>query len=866
MKKIYLVDVSSMFFRAFYGIRSLTAPSGLPTNAIYGFITMIIKLLKDEKPDFLVFCYDLPSPSFRKEIYPEYKAHRDETPADLALQIPYIKKVVNAFGFAAFEQAGYEADDIIGTIAHFGLSNHCQVVIVSGDKDFSQLIKPGIILLDTMKDQRFDSDEIKAKWGVRPDQFIDYQSLVGDSSDNIPGVDGIGAKGAQKLISEYGSLDGVYDHIDEIKGATREKLIKGKDSAYLSQRLVKIKVDIDLGLNLESLKPKGFHYDELLSLLRELNFKSLEKQLFKNLESEQLTPAVHEINDKLVLTHSKIEGDVQDSNNIVEKNTKFKIHELTPEEFAAKNIKHKKIWAWKREHGFYIAVENEIYPLKGDKEKWALILSNAHFLWIGFDLKSFWRDVGIHKPVAEWDSMLAAYLIKSEAVGSFNETAAEFLLKNPSPFLTQEEDFLLNLELYEKLRGKLEEHQAEEIYYKIELPLIPVLLQIEQTGILLDIELLKKQSLKIAEEVSVLEKKIYNLVDQEFNVSSPKQLGQILFEKLKLPTYKKTKTGFSTDNDVLEKLKNTHPVIIEILEYRELTKLKSTYIDALPMMADPKTNRVHTHLNQALTTTGRLSSTQPNLQNIPIRSPRGALIRKAFIAPPGKVILSLDYSQIELRILAHITDDPGLCTAFINNQDIHASTASEIYGVDLTEVTSDMRRAAKAVNFGIAYGQGAYGLAENLGISRKEAQEIIKRYFERFYKVKEYMNSTIIEAENKGYVSTFMGRRRILHDIRSQNNMLKKIAERSAINAPIQGAASDIVKIAMIEIMKELNTTKFKNVNLLLQVHDELVFECDEGSAEEIKKALIFIMENVVKLKVPLRVFGSIGKNWDEAH
>jgi DNA polymerase-1 len=391
-------------------------------------------------------------------------------------------------------------------------------------------------------------------------------------------------------------------------------------------------------------------------------------------------------------------------------------------------------------------------------------------------------------------------------------------------------------------------------------------LQIEQTGILLDIELLKKQSLKIAEEVSVLEKKIYNLVDQEFNVSSPKQLGQILFEKLKLPTYKKTKTGFSTDNDVLEKLKNTHPVIIEILEYRELTKLKSTYIDALPMMADPKTNRVHTHLNQALTTTGRLSSTQPNLQNIPIRSPRGALIRKAFIAPPGKVILSLDYSQIELRILAHITDDPGLCTAFINNQDIHASTASEIYGVDLTEVTSDMRRAAKAVNFGIAYGQGAYGLAENLGISRKEAQEIIKRYFERFYKVKEYMKSTIIEAENKGYVSTFMGRRRILHDIRSQNNMLKKIAERSAINAPIQGAASDIVKIAMIEIMKELNTTKFKNVNLLLQVHDELVFECDEGSAEEIKKALIFIMENVVKLKVPLRVFGSIGKNWDEAH
>jgi DNA polymerase-1 len=530
------------------------------------------------------------------------------------------------------------------------------------------------------------------------------------------------------------------------------------------------------------------------------------------------------------------------------------------------NLKSKSVWAWKREHGYFLSVDNEIYRLSGDKEKWANVLSEANYLWCGFDLKSFWRDIGIKNPIAKWDSMIAAYLIKSEAVGDFNETVAEFLLKNPSPFITPEEDFRLNLELYEKLKTQLVEHEVDEIYRKIELPLIPVLLQMEQLGILLDIELLKNQSAKLGDDIKSLEKKIYELVGQEFNIASPKQIGHILFEKLNLPTQKKTKTGFSTDNDVLEKLNDLHPVIKEILEYRELAKLKSTYVDALPMLADPKTHRVHTHFNQGLTATGRLSSTQPNLQNIPIRTPRGAAIRKAFIAPPGKVLLSLDYSQIELRILAHITEDPGLCAAFRANQDIHSATASEIYGVPLAEVSAEMRRSAKAVNFGIAYGQGAYGLAENLGIPRKEAQEIIKRYFERFYKVKEYMESTIKDAENKGYVSTFLGRRRVLRELRSHNAMLKKFAERAAINAPIQGAASDIVKMAMIDIGKILQTEKFRNVNLLLQVHDELVFECDHVGADEIKKDLIEIMENIVPLKVPLRTFGSVGKNWDEAH
>jgi DNA polymerase-1 len=880
MKKIYLVDVSSMFFRAFFAIRSLTSPSGMPTNAIYGFISMITKLLKDEKPDYLIFCYDLPEPTFRSEIYPEYKANRDETPKDLVPQIPYIKKVISAFGFPAFEKSGFEADDLIGAIAKFGLKNHCQVVIVSGDKDFSQLIEPGIVVLDTMRDQRLDVDGVMAKWGVRPDQFIDYLALVGDSSDNIPGVDGIGAKGAQKLISEFGTLDGIYQNIESVKGTIKDKLLNGKDSAYLSKKLVKIADEIDLGLRLEELKPNGPNQQELITILRELNFRSLEKQLFGNNGDGVLAKIGSEACDSIASGNlvdgiRKLTGDngnpADDNGNYANQGQiESGLTEISPSEFLDKWKKEKpnlQVWAWKREHGFYLAIEDHIYAIKGEREAWVEVLTELQFLWNGFDLKSFWRDVGILGYVtANWDSMLAAYLIKSEAVGDFNETIAEFLLKNPSPFITPEEDYQLQLELAKKLRQSLIEHQVDEINRKIELPLVPVLLEMEQNGILIDIELLKKQSVQLGEEIKIIEKKIFEMVGQEFNIASPKQLGQILFEKLNLPTQKKTKTGFSTDNDVLEKLKMLHPVIALILEFREYSKLKSTYVDALPVLADPKTHRIHTHFNQALTATGRLSSTHPNLQNIPIRTPRGAAIRKAFIAPAGKLLLSLDYSQIELRILAHITRDPGLCSAFQNNLDIHAATASEVFGVSLEEVTLDMRRAAKAVNFGIAYGQGAFGLAENLGISRKEAQGIIKNYFEKFTKVKEYMEQTVLEAEAKGYVSTFLGRRRVLREIRSHNAMLKKFAERAAINAPMQGAASDIVKLAMIAIQKELNTAKFVGVKLLLQVHDELVFECPKENAETVQNELVEIMENIVKLNVPLKAFGAYGMNWDEAH
>ncbi len=881
-KKLYLIDVSNMFFRAFYAIRALSTPSGLPTNAIYGFVSMIIKLLKDEKPDYIAFCYDLPSGSFRSDIYPEYKAHRSETPSDLIPQIPYIRKIVNAFGFPAFEKEGFEADDLIGSLSHFARKNNCDVVIVSGDKDFSQLVDDHIKLLDTMKSHLYDSHEIKEKWGVTPEQFIDYLALVGDASDNIPGVDGIGLKGAQKLISEYGSLDGVYKNIENIKGSLKDKLIAGKENAYTSQKLVTIVTDLDLKIEMKNLERTEINYDELKNLIKELNFKNLESQLFgpnqhilmthqnggkdtiidssnNNITKNEIDKNIEKENNNTIISDTLISNCEGESIIPVYPTDLQKI--LSSCKFESGIIP---IWIFNRDHQFHIFIgeefsknENHVYQLIGAKEDWQNLFSKFKISWFGFDLKKIWRELNLKNPVAAWDSMVAAYLIKSEPVDNFEETITEFLLQDISQITSVHAFFKLQIQLKTKLEQLINDNHLNKIFYEIEIPLIGILLEMELNGILIDIAVLKKMSEKLDSEIKSIEKQIYELVGHEFNISSPKQLGSILFEKLQLPTQKKTKTGFSTDNEVLEKLKDLHPCILHILNYREMTKLKSTYVDALPALADPKTNRVHTHFNQTLAATGRLSSTHPNLQNIPIRTERGVLIRRAFIAPPKKVLLSLDYSQIELRILAHITKDEGLTKAFIHGQDIHTATAAEVFGVSLSDVNSEMRRAAKAVNFGIAYGQGAFGLAENLGIPRKEAQEIIHKYFEKFSGVKIYMENIVKEAHLNGFVSTFLGRRRVLKDIHAKNQMLKKFAERAAINAPMQGAASDIVKLAMIEVYP------IKEAKLLLQVHDELVFEVDEAIVNELQKKLTHIMENVVQLSVPLRVNGSIGPNWD---
>lgn len=881
MKKLYLVDVSSMFFRAFYAVRPLTSPSGMPTNAIYGFTSMILKLLKEEKPDYLGFCYDLPTPSFRKEIYPEYKAHRNETPPDLIPQIPYIKKMVDAFGIPSFEVDGYEADDIIGTLTEIGLKHHCQVTIVSGDKDFGQLVRPGVILYDTMKDTRLDSEGVKAKWGVRPDQFIDFLSLIGDVSDNIPGVEGVGPKTAEKLLSDYGTLENIYENLSSVKSESlRGKLIKGKDSAFLSKKLVKIESHIPLVDQLEKLKPSPLRESELMSLLKELNFKTFEKTLLSNFQDINL------MNDdkKNVSNTNKIDSDGFDELGIPlsahqkkdspknldhnnqpkdnSRNESFKV--LLEKAVSIENInlipECSEVWAFYDSRGHYIVYKDDLVIINSDAKKWGELITQKKLVYQGFDLKTFWRDLGIHNPQIKWDSQLAAYLIKTEEVGSFEETVSEFLLKNIPQFATPSELYHYHDLLFHKLKSEIEHHNFHQLLHDIELPIAPILLSMEQNGILVDTDNLERQSKQLEYDIKTLEKEIHHLSGSEFNIASPKQLAQILFDKLSLPAGKKTKTGFSTDSEVLEKLKSSHSIIAPILEYRELTKLKSTYVDALPLLVNPETHRIHTHFNQALTTTGRLSSAQPNLQNIPIRTPRGQEIRKAFIAPSDSVLLSLDYSQIELRVLAHLTDDPGLCRAFLERQDIHAATASEVFEVPLGAVTSDMRRTAKAINFGIAYGQGAYGLAENLGISRSESMAIIKRYFTRFHKVKEYMEFIVNEAKKHASITNIFGRQRILRELKSSNPVVRKFGERAAINAPVQSAASDIVKKAMLSVFE------IKNAKMILQVHDELLFECSEKDADEVSKILKNKMENVVKLKVPLVVNIGVGKNWDEAH
>ena len=858
-KKIFLVDASSLFFRAFYAIRPLTSPTGLPTNAIYGFLSMVTKILKDEKPDYIVFCYDRKEPSFRKDIYPEYKANRGETPEDLIPQIPYIKKFADLYGIPSLEMPQFEADDLIGTLTKISRVHGLDVYIVSGDKDFGQLIAPHVWLFDTMKDVKYDSAGVKEKWGVEPEQMIDYLALVGDASDNIPGVSGIGPKGAQKLLSEYESLEKIYAHIDDIKGAVQEKLKADKENAFLSQKLVRIVTDVPVAKDLESYHIRPARIAELRELLAELNFKNLEKTL------DHLPKVANNgVSEPSVLATVSIVASRREHH--------FETQDLSPNDISTTLKSGQAIWGVQNQQGIYLSdVEKKmIYVLRGDLSEISTELQSLHLRWSGFDLKSLWHQLQFrlnqhsknesYNFIADWDSLLAAYVLRAGESMEWNRILFRYLgetpgeLESPADFLDQ------HLRLQKALQERLSENQAEKkIFVQIDLPLMPLLFQMECYGIHLDRELLHKQSLELGKNIQGLEIKICAEAGETFNIASPKQLGHILFDKLKLPPGKKTKTGFSTDNEVLEKLSSQHAIIPSVLQYRELTKLKSTYVDALPTMVK-EDGRIHTTLNQALTATGRLSSTDPNLQNIPIRTERGARVRQAFTAEHGKKLMSVDYSQIELRILAHYSGDKNLCEAFHRDLDIHAATAAEVFGVSLKDVTSEMRRAAKAVNFGIAYGQGAFGLAENLGISRGESADIIKKYFSRFPGVRSYIDETIVQANHDGFVETLLGRRRYIEELKSSSAMIKKFGERAAINAPIQGTASDIVKMAMIKVAQKIK------IPMILQVHDELIFESTESVLQEHLKEICHLMSNVIELKVPLKANAAIGNNWDEAH
>ncbi|KYG63464.1 DNA polymerase I [Bdellovibrio bacteriovorus] len=853
MKKLYLIDVSAMFFRAFFAIRQLTSPSGVPVNAVYGFLSMLIKLLKEEKPEYLVFCYDRKEPSFRKDMYADYKAHRTEMPDDLQKQVPYIKKFAELLGIPAFDMQGYEADDIIGSLVKWGRHHNMEVFIVSGDKDFGQLVQEHVWLYDTMKDVRYDAKGVFEKWGVSPAQFIDYLAIVGDASDNVPGVKGVGEKGAIKLLEQFKTLEGIYENIDKVESkSVREKLLASKDNAFLSKKLVTISTDCKVPEDYNAYKLQPFKSDELKALLQELNFKTFEKNLFgSTTEVPSSTPKVS------VPSEAVAEGEIQPTLVITKDDKHFQERTVTTRDLAEMLAENQTLWGFSDTRGVFIGTDSEVLEVS-DFEYLGKLSDTFRIRWSGFDLKAFWYKIGAKSPIAAWDSQLAAYVLKAGDTSDFNKIYTRYMLENIPELVSPSALYNAHRNFAATLQHELKKLASEKVYQELELPLVRVLLSMERWGVRIDKDLLAKQSAELESEIATLEQGIFKEAGETFNVGSPKQLGVVLFEKMGLPAAKKTKTGYSTDEEVLSGL--DHPIAKLILQWRELSKLKSTYVDALPTMIDAKDDRVHTSFNQALTTTGRLSSTQPNLQNIPIKTARGQQVRKAFVAAPRMKLLSVDYSQIELRILAHISEDPNLCKAFAEDLDIHAATAAEIFNVSLDQVTSDLRRSAKAVNFGIAYGQGAFGLAENLGISRTEAKDIIERYFTRFKNVREYIEGTVKKAHEQGYVETLFGRRRYIEELKSKNMALKKFGERAAINAPIQGTASDLVKKAMIEVFEKVP------VRMLLQVHDELIFEATEEDLQKYSPELVKIMENVAQLKVPLKVNYAIGNNWDEAH
>lgn len=907
-QSLYLVDVSSMFFRAFYAIRPLTSPSGVPVNAIYGFLTMVMKLMREIRPDYIAFCFDRPEPSFRKDMDVRYKANRTELPEDLAPQMPWFRKISEALGVTCFDRLGFEADDIIGTLTRVGKAHGLDVVIVSGDKDFAQLIEPGVVLYDTMKDVRYDSHLALEKWGVPPEQMIDFLALVGDSSDNIPGVAGIGPKGAQKLLQQFKSLEDIYANVESVKpDGIRKKLEVSQHEAILSKKLVTIVQDVPLDMpletkaGLESLRMRSLDERERVLVqgyFDELGFKSLAKQFF----GSSPTASAASTADPSGSAASPAEtasspgdatlsaGDAASSSGTSPApqpdgssplvpgpywpESRLEISDLRKK--LASFDKDGEIWIVHSERGVIVGFDGQAYQLAGDPQELPQALEGRKLA--GFDVKDFAHRYRLKNFSASWDAKLAAFVEHAGSVDSIHELFTKYIGLNLPDLPSAAQWLAWHFALRRAIEGKLEAVNGRKVLAQYDLPLIPILYRMEVKGLQVDREALAAYSKELGAEIQTTEAEIHQLSGDTFNIGSPKQMGQVLFGKMGLPSGKKTKTGFSTDNEVLEAIE--HPIAKKILNWRELTKLKSTYVDAIPALADSE-GRVHTTFNQALAVTGRLSSTNPNLQNIPIRTERGARIRKSFIAAPGRKLVSADYSQIELRVLAEITEDPGLVRAFEQGHDIHTATAAEIFETPIKDVTREMRSQAKAVNFGLAYGQGAFGLAETLGISRGEATKIIGRYFTRFARVKDYMNDTIESAKKLGYVETIFGRRRYIPEFKSSNGAVRKFGERAAINAPIQGAASDLVKKAMLDI--DLALRARTDVDLILQVHDELLFEIDDAALglsssstpddmnRAAKEAPVVVqiksaMESAAKFKVPLVVNVGIAQNWQDAH
>lgn len=843
MDNILVIDGNSILNRAFYGIRPLSNKDGLPTNAIYGMVNIILKHLDMIKPAYAVVAYDLKSPTFRHKMYDAYKAGRHAMPEELAKQLPYSKMVCELLGLNVIELEGYEADDIIGTIANYATGNgNLHSFVLTGDRDSLQLINDNItVLLSGNKDTvNFDTAAFVEKYGVTPDTFVDVKALMGDSSDNIPGVPGIGEKTALKLISDFNSLDAIYENIDDTRIAkgVRQKLIDNKDSAYLSKKLAQIELNTPLNRSFDDIKYNGLNKPELLKLFTELEFGALIKRLelygAEETENETVAQKAVKVTE---ITADKI-SEIFENNDTVAISCSFVTGNFT--------------FAFNETENFVCQLNyTELEKLiQSYSKKIVLYDSKAYFNFLNIDpLTTFKFDVKLAAYVA--DSTVGKYETDRLALRYLNENSV------------CENDATLIFRLYKKLFEELSQTNALSVLLDIEQPLAGILSDIEKEGFKIDKDGLTAFGYALGLAADNLTQSIYQSAGVEFNINSPKQLGEVLFDKLALPFAKKTKTGYSTSADILEKLAPYYPIVKDILDYRQIVKLKSTYTDALVAVSD-ENSLVHTTFNQTVTATGRLSSTEPNLQNIPIRTELGHELRKYFIPKKDShVFIDADYSQIELRLLAHISDDKNMIDAFLSGTDIHTVTASQVFGVDIENVTPELRKRAKAVNFGIVYGIGDFSLSQDLGVTKKEAAEYIEGYKKNYPNIDKYLKDIVAKAYEDGFVTTEFGRRRYIPELSASKAMLKKFGERVAMNSPIQGTAADIIKIAMINTYKRL---RYENIDakLILQVHDELLIEADESCAEKAKIILKEEMENAADFKVMLTSDVSCGKTWYE--
>ena len=882
--KLILVDGSSYIYRAFFALPQLSTSDGVPTNAVYGFATMLNRLIQDFQPSLMAIVLDAPGPTFRHDVYHSYKANRPKMPDSLAAQIPLIREVITAFNVPAVERAGYEADDIIATLARQAEADGADVTIITGDKDLYQLVSPHITLFDTMKDALCDEEAVKKKIGVTPGQAIEVFGLMGDSVDNVPGVPGIGDKTAIALVQEFGSIENLYQNLASVtRKKVRETLYTHKEQAFLSRQLVTVDTSVPLEQRWTELVIGAPDTEALRSLYKRLEFTKLLKNLPRGQAAGKLYHliiAMEEVRQLFARLREQgifaldLETTSQDPMRaeIVGISFAFQEHEAFYIPVAHKNVE--------RQVGREELLQ-ELKPLLED-ESLRKIGQNIKYEFIIF------KRCGITLRGIYCDTMIASYLLNpSKHNHNLDDIAMDYLDhrtttfkevtgsgKNAVTFDQVEigaardyacEDSDITFIVAKMLLPKLREDGFDALYNEVELPLLEVLADMEMAGIRIDAALLKQLSEEYAVTLASITEKIYQLAGEEFNINSPQQMGKILFDKLKLPGAKKTKTGYSTDISVLTNLARVHPLPAEILSFRTLAKLKSTYIDSMPELVNPQTGRIHTSFNQTVTATGRLSSSEPNLQNIPIRTDEGKRIRAAFITEPGWKMLSADYSQIELRILAHLSGDTTLIDAFVHDQDIHTRTAAEIWGVQPEEVTAQMRREAKVINFGIVYGMSSYGLSQQLEIEPRLAQAYIDDYFRKYKGVQDYIDRVIKSAQEKGYVATLLNRRRYVPEITSSNMTARKFAERTAINAPIQGTAADLIKVAMIRIFNRMRTEQYTG-RMILQVHDELIFEAPEQEIERLRDLVKHEMEGVLEMSVPLKVDISWGNNWSEVH